>query len=132
MTIKILRAAGYPLMIVFGLLASGASARADDDGGCSNRTLRGSYGFAIEGVILAIPGAPPLPVPLALRAVALTTFDGKGTLTQVDHYVVAGMAPPAAWQSSSGTYTVNENCTGTLRLVVPGNPCLLLTSTSSW
>ena len=66
--------------------------------------------------------APPLPAALPLRAVALTTFDGKGNLTQVDHYVVAGMPPAEAWQPSSGTYTVNANCTGTLTLNVPGNP----------
>jgi hypothetical protein len=110
-------------MIVSGLLASGASARAEsDDGPCSNRTIMGNYGFAIEGQILAIPGAPALPAALPLRAVAVTTFDGKGNLTQVDHYVVNGAPPAEAWQSSKGTYTVNPNCSGTLTLVVPGNP----------
>ncbi len=43
-----------PVMIVCGLLASGAPARAqsEDDGHCSNQTLRGDYGFAVEGLIL--------------------------------------------------------------------------------
>jgi hypothetical protein len=112
-----------PMMMVFGLLISGASAKAQsEDAACSNRTIRGAYGFAIEGLILAIPGVPPLPAPLPLRAVAITTFDGKGNLTQVDHYVVNGAPPPVEWQASSGTYTVNPNCTGTLTLIVPGNP----------
>ena len=112
-----------PVMIVCGFLVAVPSARAQhEDGACSNRTLRGSYGFAIEGLILAIPGAPPLPAPLQLRAVGLTTFDGKGGLTQVDHYVVNGTPPPEPWQASSGTYSVNANCTGTLTLNVPGNP----------
>ena len=92
-----------------------------DDGPCSNRTLKGSYAFAIEGTILAIPGVP-LPGPVNLRAVAMTTFDGKGNLTQVDHYVVNGQPPAEDWQASSGTYKVNANCTGTLTLNVPGNP----------
>lgn len=98
-----------------------ANAQADE-GPCSNRTLHGSYGFAIEGMIFAIPGAPALPAPLQLRAVAVTTFDGRGGLTQVDHYVVNGVPPATPWQASSGTYTVNGNCTGTLVLNVPGNP----------
>jgi hypothetical protein len=63
-----------------------------------------------------------LAAPLPLRAVAVTTFDGNGRLTQVDHYVVGGMPPPVPWQSSTGTYTVSPNCTGTLTLNVPGNP----------
>ena len=96
--------------------------RCNEEGPCSNRTLQGSYSFTIEGMILAIPGAPALPAPLPLRAVALTTFDGKGNLDQVDHYVVAGGPPTQDWQPSSGTYTVNANCTGIMTLVVPGNP----------
>jgi hypothetical protein len=112
-----------PLIMLACVLGSPPAARAQqEDGSCSNRTLRGDYGFAIEGLILAIPGAPALPAPLPLRAVALTTFDGKGNLTQVDHYVVNGTPPSEAWQPSTGTYTVNPNCTGTLRLIVPGNP----------
>jgi hypothetical protein len=112
-----------PMMIVLGLLISGAPAKAEsEDAACSNRTIRGAYGFAIEGQILAIPKAPALLVPLPLRAVAITTFDGKGNLTQVDHYVVNGAPPSQEWQSSSGTYTVNPNCTGALTLIVPGNP----------
>jgi hypothetical protein len=111
------------MLALAGVLATCFVARADtDDGPCSNRTLRGNYGFAIEGLILAIPGAPALPAPLPLRAVALTTFDGKGNLTQLDHYVVNGAAPSQPWQASTGTYTVNPNCTGDLILNVPGNP----------
>src|SRR6476619_774551 len=45
---------------------------------CSNRTLRGSYGFAIDGTIIAGPNR------LLLRGLAMTEFDGRGSLTQVD------------------------------------------------
>ena len=49
-----------PLMIVCGLLGSGASATAEaQDGPCSNRTLHGDYGSAVEGVLLNISGLPP-------------------------------------------------------------------------
>jgi hypothetical protein len=108
--------------LAFMLLSPAPAGAQTDEGPCSNRTLHGAYGFAIEGMIFAIPGAPALPAPLPLRAVAVTTFDGRGGLTQVDHYVVAGTPPTTPWQSSSGTYSVNPNCTGTLVLNVPGNP----------
>jgi hypothetical protein len=107
-----------PLMIVCGLLASGVSARADShDGPCSNRTLRGDYGFAIEGLLLPAPG-----VTIPVRGVAMTHFDGKGNLTQVDHVVVDGMPPAADWTFGSGPYAVNSDCTGTATINVPGNP----------
>jgi hypothetical protein len=110
-------------LLALVLLGSAASARAqNDEGPCSDRTLQGKYGFSIEGMILSIPGAPALPAPLLLRAVAVTTFDGHGGLTQVDHYVVAGVPPAVPWLASTGTYSVNSNCTGTLTLNVPNNP----------
>jgi hypothetical protein len=105
-----------PLMIACGLVASGvpASAQSDSAGACSNRTLQGNYGFAIQGVILA--GAVTFP----LRGVAMTHFDGKGNLTQVDHVLVNGVPPASEWTFESGPYTVNPDCTGTAQ--INGNP----------
>ena len=113
-----------PMLIVFGLLASGPAARAQSgDGPCSNRTLQGDYGFSVEGIIMAIPGVPlPPGVALPVRGVAMTHFDGKGNLTQVDHVVVNGMPPPEQWTSGSGPYSVNSNCTGTAMINILGNP----------
>ncbi len=119
------------MTIVCALLAMGSSlwaqndnsARPEDEGACSNRTLRGDYGFAVEGVILAIPGVTlPPGTALPLRGVALTHFDGKGNLTQVDHILVNGMPPSEEWTAGSGTYSLNSNCTGTAVINVPGNP----------
>ncbi len=109
-----------PMMIVCGLLIASASARAEDaqDIKCTNRTLLGDYGFAIEGVFPAIPGAP---VNL-LRGAAMGHFDGKGNYSQVDHVVVNGTPPPMEWTHGSGPYTVNPNCTGTLVITIPGSP----------
>ena len=102
-----------PMMIICGLLVSGAPARAEDnDGACSNRTLKGDYGFAVEGLVLPGPG-----VALALRGVHMTHFDGKGNLSQVDHIVVNGAPPAVDWTPVTGTYQVNANCTGTIHLV---------------
>jgi hypothetical protein len=109
-----------PMMIVCGLLVSGASAMAQSDvtpsmaRRCSNRTLFGNYGFALEGEILG-PG-------LQFRGVVLQHYDGRGHLRQVDHVVTNGMPPTEEWTPGTGTYTVNPNCTGKAVINVPGNP----------
>jgi hypothetical protein len=100
------------------LLIGGTLAWADEDGAsCSNRTLRGDYAFTIEGFILP-PGAGALPI----RGVHMTTFDGQGGLTQVDHIIVNG-APVSTleWTPVAGTYKVNPDCTGTVSLVSNGH-----------
>jgi len=104
------------LTIVCGVLSAGSIAGAQTPGGaCTDRILRGDYGFSIEGVLNPAPG-----VTLQLRGVAMTTFNGDGTLTQVDHVVVAGVPPPALeWTPGTGTYHVNPDCTGTAHINVP-------------
>ena len=108
------------MMIACGLLAATSSARADDgtELKCTNRTLLGDYGFAIEGV----GGLPPAFPINAIRGVAMGHFDGKGNYTQVDHVVAGGVPPPVEWTPGSGPYTVNANCTGTLTINIPGSP----------
>jgi hypothetical protein len=106
-------------MIIGGLLASvpvmAQSAKAESGGKpCSNRTLQGDYGFALEGVLIG-PG-------LQLRGVVMQHYDGKGGLTQVDHIVTGGFPPPQEWTPGTGTYTVNADCTGSAVLTIPNNP----------
>src|SRR5260370_14818633 len=94
----IARISMVPMIIICGLLASGASAMAQsDDGRCSNRTLFGDYGFSIEGV----GGLPPAFSINAIRGVAMGHFDGKGNYTQVDH-VVAGETSLRGGQTGQG------------------------------
>jgi hypothetical protein len=52
----------------------------------------------------------------------MTNFDGKGDLTQVDHVLVSGVTPPVEWTAGTGTDSVNQDCTGTAVINVPGNP----------
>jgi len=109
-----------PMMIVCGLLGSGASAMAESDGGhCSNRTLFGDYGAAVEGVLI-IPGGIQLP----FRAVTMNHFEGQGNSTSVEHVVVNGVPlnPGTYWTPGSGTYTVNPDCTGTAVGHTPNSP----------
>lgn len=112
---------------MFGVLVSGPPTRAQSttitenvgtDGACSNRTLQGDYGFAIEGQFLAGPRAGQ-----QLRGVAMTNFDGEGNLSQVDHIVSNGVPPTTEWSPGSGPYAVNPDCTGTAQInFIDGRP----------
>lgn len=108
--------AAMSIGLALALTASGKpTVSADDDApqGCSNRTLRGNYGFAIDGTIL-----PPSPAPsLLLRGVAMTHFDGRGKLRQLDFVTLNGVPAVSDWRPATGTYELNANCTGTAELV---------------
>lgn len=87
--------------------AAGAPSSAKANGGdrrCSNRTLSGVYAGHFSGTILG-PG-------FQLTGVAMARYDGNGNFAGVEHVVFNGFAPPAEWTPSSGTYTVNPDCTG--------------------
>ncbi|HEY2820353.1 MAG TPA: hypothetical protein VGJ06_04850 [Candidatus Acidoferrum sp.] len=90
---------------------------------CSAKTLSGDYAFTIEGALLSIPNVQlPPGVSLPLHGIALSHYDGKGNRTQVDHVVVNGEEPSMEWTPGSGTYTVNDDCTGSQELFITGNP----------
>jgi hypothetical protein len=110
-----------PMMIAFGVLASGvpAAAQPADATVCSNKTLSGNYGFIAEGVLIGIPG---LPAEAQFRSVGMAHFDGKGNLTWLESTVVNGVPLSADWVAASGTYIVNSNCTGTALVVTPNSP----------
>ena len=82
---------------------------------CSNRTLRGAYGFSIDGTILA--GTPNA---FLLRGVAMTHFDGHGNLSQVDFTTRNGAPVGADWRPAVGTYDINADCTGSAQ-IIPGD-----------
>jgi len=109
-----------PVAMAVGLAAALAlsavwSVTADDDdsgeGRCSNRTLRGDYGFDIGGQILAGPRAG------ILRGVAMTSFDGHGNLSQVDFATFNGVPGWPDWRPATGTYDLNPDCTGTAEII---------------
>jgi hypothetical protein len=86
------------------------------ESGCSNATLRGSFAFDVDGGFLGGP------VPLLLKGVAMTQFDGRGNLTQVDHIVFNGTLPPEDWTPATGWYRLNADCTGEMEIDIPGSP----------
>ena len=110
------------LTMACSLLLASSPLWADDEAKCTNKMLKGDYAFSIEGVILALPGANIPPGGIPVRGVAMSTFDGKGNMTQVDHVVAGGTPPPIAWTPGTATYTVNPDCTGKWVLTVPGSP----------
>ncbi len=120
------RAIARILTVCFGLAAatfalaqSNASGASHMHRACSNRTLFGDYGTQLEGTILG-PN-------LTLRTLVLAHFDGEGNITEVDHVVLNGVPPPPEdeWRPTTGSYTVNPDCTGSATIEVPpGNPPL--------
>jgi hypothetical protein len=83
---------------------------------CALATLHGGYSFTISGQILGGPSPGPI------NGVAVTTFDGRGGLTQTDFVVKSGApaGPVGAFRSGeSGTYAVNADCTGTFTIDFP-------------
>jgi hypothetical protein len=120
-TVLVVAATG--LAVALSLSSPGWVAAGDDPAAtCSNRTLRGSYGFAIDGQIF-----PPGSAPLTLRAVAMTEFDGEGGLAQVDHATLNGVPRWEGWRPAVGGYQINPDCTGTAEIIPSdGSPTLRL------
>ena len=73
---------------------------------CSPRTMRGTHGYSYQGTVMgkAITAAGPI------------TFDGRGSLRATYNSSLAGI--PFSGRAI-GTYIVNDDCTGTLRLQFP-------------
>ena len=87
-------------------LASGSSRQtAVADGGCSNHSLRGAYGFAVEGQAFGANGQESAEFADEGR----TVFDGRGSFTGSGTESLNGAINPVAF---SGTYSVESDCTG--------------------
>jgi hypothetical protein len=106
------------------LLALGTSALAQsanpepNSGRCSNRTLSGTYGYSAQGQVLPAPG-----LAFPFTSTGRATFDGTGNVSWVEHTVIGGAQQGADWTpSTSGTYTVNSDCTGTMVVITPNSP----------
>ena len=107
----------------------GFGARSENGGnqfsrGCSVATLRGAYGVQIQGTRLAAPPAPAGTVESVI-GVIVRHYDGSGGFTQVNNEKgsVGGNGPVD--REGFGTYTVNEDCSGSHALQIPGVPFLV-------
>ena len=95
--------------------------RGDDEQGrgCSNMTIRGTYGVQIQGTRPSAPGGPIESV----IGVVTRTYDGRGGFTQVDNVkgAISGTVPD---REGFGTYEVRPDCTAIVH-AQPGPNILL-------
>ena len=109
------------------LLFLASSAKAQDNDGCGQATLKGDYAFTVSGTFWVGPGNS---IAVQREGVAMTHFDGAGNLWQVDFVLSSpnAPAPPGVPPTDpvtgfhideKGTYTVHQDCTGTFTINNP-------------
>lgn len=116
-----LRRALLVVAVVAGPMLYAGAALAHPAKGCSDETLKGTYGLRVSGEILA---GPTSTVAAFRDGVDLATFDGNGSFSQEDFVLSNGEPTPGLPTDpatgfndmESGTYTVNANCTGTFTI----------------
>jgi hypothetical protein len=114
----LLQRSGLAILVTALLVPTGALAQSGDNDGCTDATLKGDYAFRITGQLL-----PPGGAPIQREGVAMTHFDGQGTLTQVDFVMTNGVPitgptdPVTGFHiNETGTYKVFADCTGTAEI----------------
>jgi hypothetical protein len=118
--LSVLSAAAVALLSLSGAAQAG--------GLCSNATLKGPYGFSAQGEVLGLLDGTTLhafTTPSILNDVAIVTFDGSGRFTRTDFGNMNGV--PKGGQTAfnpnqSGTYKVNDDCTGTMQITYTAGP----------
>src|SRR5262245_42549763 len=93
------------------VLGTRSGAQANDYRGCSEASLRGSFGFTSIGTLLALP--PPLAGPFG--EIGRQTFNGRGGTAFT---ATASANGNINRLTATGTYTVNQDCTGSMTLFV--------------
>jgi hypothetical protein len=116
--------AAIGVAVLVATQGSGARTGNDDDRfrrGCSEATLRGAYGVQIQGTRPAAPPAPAGSIESVI-GVIVRHYDGSGGFTQVNNEKGSINGNGPADREGSGTYQVNEDCTGSHELHIPGVP----------
>lgn len=116
------------VMSIFAMGLMSGGAKAWDTEKCNNATLNGDYGFTVSGQFY-VPGPNNTTVVILREGVAMTHFDGKGGLSQVDFVLSSPNAPAPPGMpptnengfhsDENGTYTVNSDCTGSFTIINP-------------
>jgi hypothetical protein len=107
------------MLAVASLLAAG-DGEGEGKRGCSVATLKGTYGSLITGIKPS--GPPPAPLEQTI-GVVIQHFDGLGHLTRTDN-VLGSISGPGVNLPGTGTYSINEDCSGTMNLSIQGAPPL--------
>src|SRR5262245_55097870 len=99
-----------PAACLMAVLLAGTFARTAQALECSERTIKGSYAFALEGTVVDI---------WPLAASGTTSFDGEGA-ANITGFVNTTSGTPVLEASANGTYTVDpEDCTGSAIFQIP-------------
>jgi hypothetical protein len=99
-------------LVLLAVGALGSAYAQSDSASCNNQLIAGTYGFTVQGTKLGGLGPTGLQV-----GVAMTQFDGKGGLTQIDTVTIGGeVVADFTHTPATGTYTVNSDCTGTFTI----------------
>ena len=103
---------GLGLVITVGLLAvkHGYAGEKDDTPTCTLKTLKGTYQFATTGYNIV----DSVPQPIAI--VEVIDVNGDGTLN-VPAVTLSANGTILRFADVGGSYTVNEDCTGTITFV---------------
>jgi hypothetical protein len=105
-------AKAFTVVAVTALALGVASAANAQALGCSNATLRGTFAYTSTGSLVAVAPLGPY------AETGTQTFDGSGGTATVAMASANGNIMPA---NTTGTYTVNPDCTGTFTLeIAPG------------
>jgi hypothetical protein len=106
------------------LIPAAVFGQESDHDRCTNAALIGAYAFRVSGQVL-----PPGGGSVDREGVAMTRFDGKGKLTQVDFVMSNGLPVPGQADpvtgfhiNETGWYRVNSDCTGMAEIQFPGPP----------
>ena len=107
-------------IIVVGLIGTQSAFAQDEQASCTAATLNGLYIFDASGINGLPPSLPTSWIPKAV--VESLRLNGDGTLSAVATASVGGNLVGGELHNATGTYTVNQNCTGTLEFNPQGNP----------
>lgn len=100
------------VILFFATLAMSTvpTAQAQDEGGCSNATAKGKWGFTTAGTVFLASGPAPVVV------VGRFTLDAAGNLEGTQTRSLNGL--PVNRETISGTILVNSDCTATATISV--------------
>jgi hypothetical protein len=100
-------------ILIFGLAGNQSDAQA---AGFTDKRIQGDWGFSAAGTILP----PALPAATPAAAVGIMAFDGMGGCSITDTINIGGTS--ASRTSTTCTYSVNPDGSGSLSALFPGDP----------
>jgi len=104
----------FRVLFALGLASIVSSAEAEPQ--FTVRSLSGAFGFSAAGTVVP----PALPVATPAAAVGTMTFDRNGACVISDTINIGGMS--ASRTSTTCAYTVNQDGTGSISTLFPGDP----------